>query len=156
MRTSRRQRVSSRRGDELLSIKIDKWGFKEASGFIDPFLSVQVVNSKGELLESAQDTPVTNRIDGNYIMFGHTVHIQTPLNALPDGAAIVFEYKHYKPKKKKVSTRAWAFMEMSEMAQGPLALEIYKKPTDLKRKKIALLSVKQLFLHLELTITRVT
>mmetsp|Transcript_245 Transcript_245/g.414 ORF Transcript_245/g.414 Transcript_245/m.414 type:complete len:286 (-) Transcript_245:11-868(-) len=147
---------SARRGDELLRIRIDKWGFKEATGFIDPYLTVQVVNQKGELLESAQDTPITNRVKPNYVMFGQAVHIQTPLNALPDGAAIVFEFKHCKPKKKKkVSTRAWCFMEMEEVSAGPLALEIYKKPTDLKRKKIALLSVKELYLHLELSISRV-
>ena len=30
------------------------------------------------------------------------------------GSAIVFEFKHFKPKKKKVSTKAWAFMDVDE------------------------------------------
>lgn len=37
---------------------------------------------------------------------------------------------------------------MEEETQD-MALEIYAKPTDLKCKKLSLLSVKQLYLHLE-------
>jgi hypothetical protein len=31
------------------------------------------------------------------------------------GSIIVLEFKHYKPKKRKLSTRCWAFMELDEM-----------------------------------------
>lgn len=58
-----------------------------------------------------------------------------------------------KPKKKKISTKAWCFFTVSELdlskESQELALEIYAKPTDLKRKKLSLLSVKQLYLHLQ-------
>jgi hypothetical protein len=44
---------------------------------------------------------VSNRRAPNHIVFGNTVHVQTPVNKLVASSAIVFEFKHYKPKKKK-------------------------------------------------------
>ena len=43
-------------------------------------------------------------------------------------------------------------MEMDEInsSNGSVALEIYEKPTDFKRKKLKLLTVKPLYLHIEL------
>eukprot|EP00854_Cymbomonas_tetramitiformis_P011641 gene11641-13749_t len=142
------------KGDEALSIHIEKIGFKDATVFIDPCVTVSVVDKESELIESQQDTPPSNRNKPNYVLFGNTVHIQTPINRLEKGAAILFEFKHFKPKKKKVSTKAWAFMELEEFTNAHgnnLSLEIYKKPTDVKRKKLNLLSVKPLYLHVELT-----
>jgi len=141
-------------GEEALSIHIEKWGFKDATVFIDPFISISVVDSASQLIESQQDTPPSNRNKPNYVLFGNTVHIQTPTTRMSPGTAIIFEFKHFKPKKKKVSTKAWALMELEEFRnnnQAKLSLEIYKKPTDLKRKNLSLLSVKPLYLHVELT-----
>lgn len=44
------------------------------------------------------------------------------------GTAIIFEFKHFKPKKKKVSTKAWALMELEEFRnnnQAKLSLEMW-------------------------------
>lgn len=104
------------------------------------------------------------------------------------GAAIFFEFKHYKPKKRFTSTKCFAFMEMDEIKPGPIVIELwvnwhvfcfflskwfeeffcvlleiwriyvtflnfrYKKPTDYKRKKLQLLTKKQLYLHLHQTL----
>jgi hypothetical protein len=44
-------------------------------------------------------------------------------------------------------------MEMDEIKNGPITLEIYKKPANYSRgKKPALLSVKPLYLHLDLSL----
>mmetsp|Transcript_15635 Transcript_15635/g.43736 ORF Transcript_15635/g.43736 Transcript_15635/m.43736 type:complete len:284 (-) Transcript_15635:1185-2036(-) len=145
-------KASVRRGEQFLAITLDKWGFKDESGYIDPYVTVNVVDSKGDLVESSQDTPISNRNKPNYLIFGNTVHIQTALDAMPDNAAIILEFKHYKPKKKKVSTKAWCFFEMSEVKNGPLVCEIYNKPTDPRRKKLSLMTVKQLYVHLELNL----
>lgn len=40
------------------------------------------------------------------------------------GAAIFFEFKHYKPKKKFTSTKCFAFMEMDEIKPGPIVVEL--------------------------------
>lgn len=40
------------------------------------------------------------------------------------GAAIFFEFKHYKPKKKFTSTKCFAFMEMDEIKPGPIVIEL--------------------------------
>uniref|UniRef100_A0A8D2D9G5 C2 Aida-type domain-containing protein n=1 Tax=Sciurus vulgaris TaxID=55149 RepID=A0A8D2D9G5_SCIVU len=68
------------------------------------------------------------------------------------GAAIFFEFKHYKPKKRFTSTKCFAFMEMDEIQPGPIVIELYKKPTDFKRKKLQLLTKKPLYLHLHQTL----
>mmetsp|Transcript_37807 Transcript_37807/g.119256 ORF Transcript_37807/g.119256 Transcript_37807/m.119256 type:complete len:293 (+) Transcript_37807:292-1170(+) len=138
-------------GDRAISFTIEKMGFKDATEFIDPYITVTVVSKEGNILESSQDTPITSRPKPNYVMFGHTVHVQAMFNKLPVGSAVFFEFKHFKPKKKKISTKAFAFMEYDEISKsdGPVVLEIYKKPTDFKRKKVSLLSVKPLYLHLE-------
>uniref|UniRef100_A0A2K6M832 Axin interactor, dorsalization associated n=1 Tax=Rhinopithecus bieti TaxID=61621 RepID=A0A2K6M832_RHIBE len=68
------------------------------------------------------------------------------------GAAIFFEFKHYKPKKRFTSTKCFAFMEMDEIKPGPIVIELYKKPTDFKRKKLQLLTKKPLYLHLHQTL----
>mmetsp|Transcript_10028 Transcript_10028/g.20934 ORF Transcript_10028/g.20934 Transcript_10028/m.20934 type:complete len:294 (-) Transcript_10028:93-974(-) len=146
--------VLQKRGDEALGIYIEKFGFKDATIFIDPFITISVVDRESGLMESQQDTPPSNRNKPNYVLFGQTVHIQTPVNHMSHGSAIVFEFKHFKPKKKKVSTKAWAFMEVDEFRDNhgaKLSLEIYQKPTDFNRKKLKLLSVKPLYLHVELT-----
>ena len=42
---------------------------------------------------------------------------------------------HYKPKKKKNSTRCWCFIEREDLKPGPQVLELYAKPSDPGRKK---------------------
>nr|KAF6302427.1 axin interactor, dorsalization associated [Pipistrellus kuhlii] len=74
------------------------------------------------------------------------------LPARVPGAAIFFEFKHYKPKKRFTSTKCFAFMEMDEIKPGPIVIELYKKPTDFKRKKLQLLTKKPLYLHLHQTL----
>ena len=41
-----------------------------------------------------------------------------------------------------------------EIKAGPHVLELYKKPTDLKRKKLALLTVKPLYLHINVELLK--
>jgi hypothetical protein len=72
---------------------------------------------------------------------------------------IFFEYKHYKPQKKKISTRCYAFLEAAELnrarsAPPPVCLELYKKPTDFTRKNLSLFTIKQLYLQLGFTFTQ--
>jgi len=51
------------------------------------------------------------------------------------------------------SCKAYCFLEMDEVKGGPATLEVYRKPTDFKRKKApSLLSVKPLYLHVDLSI----
>ncbi|KAM8725751.1 axin interactor, dorsalization-associated protein isoform 3-T3 [Acanthopagrus schlegelii] len=103
-------------------------------------------------LNPVQDTPVATRKEDTYIHFSVDVEIQRHVEKLPKGAAIFFEFKHYKPKKRFTSTKCFAFMEMDEIKPGPIVIELYKKPTDFKRKKLQLLTKKQLYLHLHQTL----
>ena len=91
---------------------------------------------------------MTNKREDKHVLFNTCVHAQTPLRELGRDAVVVIEFKHYKPKKKKVSTKCWGFFSVDELDPSKesqrLALEVYAKPTDLRCKKINLLSVKQL------------
>lgn len=99
-------------------------------------------------LTPVQDTPVASRKEDTYVHFNVDIELQKHVEKLTKGAAIFFEFKHYKPKKRFTSTKCFAFMEMDEIKPGPIVIELYKKPTDFKRKKLQLLTKKPLYLHL--------
>lgn len=139
-------------GQTILTVRIEKIGLKDASQFIDSFMTVSVKDRSGLALTPAQDTSIANRKEGSYILFGTDVYIQKTLEIMPAGFAIFFEFKHYKPKKKTISTKCWALLEKDEIKEGPAVLELYKKPTDFKRKNINLLTIKPLYLHLKLSL----
>ena len=73
------------------------------------------------------------------------------------GVAVYFEFKHYKTVKEGyVSTKCYSFLTIDELKDGPLILEILKceKPTDFARAKEPVrLSVKELYLHLNVELT---
>lgn len=102
-------------------------------------------------INPVQDTPVATRKEDTYIHFSVDVEIQRHVEKLPKGnvnafiskspttraltlgitsvrvlpgAAIFFEFKHYKPKKKFTSTKCFAFMEMDEIKAGPIVIEL--------------------------------
>mmetsp|Transcript_14744 Transcript_14744/g.36779 ORF Transcript_14744/g.36779 Transcript_14744/m.36779 type:complete len:300 (-) Transcript_14744:97-996(-) len=147
--------TNARRGDLLLSVFIEKWGFKDTTAFVEPRVVVSVRDKAGESVEAIQETPVAKSNTHTHVFFENTVYIQTPLNKLAHGSAIFFEFRHWKAKKQKKSCKAYCFMEMDEIKSGPVTLEIYKKPADYGRKKApGLLSVKPLYLHLDLLVER--
>ncbi|XP_076464156.1 axin interactor, dorsalization-associated protein-like isoform X2 [Babylonia areolata] len=141
-------------GMTLLTVRVEQLGLKDASQFIDPFLTVSVKDNQGQDMMASQDTPPAQEKRDTCIIFNMDVHIQKAIESLPPGFAVFFELKHYKPKKQMVSTRCWACLEKDEIKEGPLALELYKKPTDYRRKNINLLTVKPLYLHLRLQLFR--
>jgi hypothetical protein len=67
-----------RAGQTTVSITLEKIGLKDAQSYIGAYLSVSVATAAGQVLES-QDTPKSNQLKPNYVIFGHTVHIQTTL-----------------------------------------------------------------------------
>lgn len=145
-------RLPSEPGMTLLTVRIEKIGLKDAGQCIDPYMSISVKDANGVDLNPMQDTPVATRKEDTYIHFSVDVEIQRHVEKLPKGAAIFFEFKHYKPKKRFTSTKCFAFMEMDEIKPGPIVIELYKKPTDFKRKKLQLLTKKPLYLHLHQTL----
>ena len=79
----------------------------------------------GKDLEAVQITPVASERETSYIVFSNEVEIHSPLEEMPSGAAIFFEFKHYKPKKGITSTRCFSFMEMDEVKPGKSFLEMW-------------------------------
>ncbi|VFV21895.1 aida_macfa ame: full=axin [Lynx pardinus] len=145
-------RLPSEPGMTLLTIRIEKIGLKDAGQCIDPYITVSVKDLNGIDLTPVQDTPVASRKEDTYVHFNVDIELQKHVEKLTKGAAIFFEFKHYKPKKRFTSTKCFAFMEMDEIKAGPIVIELYKKPTDFKRKKLQLLTKKPLYLHLHQTL----
>lgn len=143
-------RIPPEPGATNITIRIEKIGLKDSYLYLDPFLVVSVKDKTGIDVTRSQDTPVSTERDDPYILFGVEVEVQKPLEKLPPGSAIFFEFKHYKLKKRAISTKCYAFLEMDEIRPGPLVIELYKKPTDFRRKKLSLLTNKTLYLHLSL------
>jgi len=139
----------------VVSIKLDKIGLKDAQTYIDPLITILVVDQWGEILDQ-HDLPATTNRKPTYILFGNTIYLNKSLEDMNDTSASIFiEFKHFKPKKKKLSTKCWAFMELSELKPDEeIVLELYQKPTDLKKKKLKLYTEKQLYLHLFATFIR--
>ncbi len=53
------------------------------------------------------------------------MELQLPLEDLPQGTCLFYEFKHYKPKKAKTSTKCYGFMELDELKSGTFPLEMY-------------------------------
>lgn len=133
----------------VVCLRIDMIGLKDAQDYIDPFITILVADPQGGIMDS-HDTPIAKERRPTHVVFENSVYLNVSLQDLRSKqAAIFFEFKHYKPKKKMVSTRCWAFMELSELKEDQeIVLEIYHKPTDLRKKSLKLHSVKSLYLHL--------
>lgn len=144
-------------GQTTISILIEKIGLKDAQTYINSYLTVSVTGSNGQIIES-QDTPKSNTLKPNYVIFGNTVHVQATLEDIAArDLCLFFEFKHYKPAKKKISTRCFALMESKELAKAKgqtVCLELYKKPTDFSRRSLSLFTIKQLYLHLTVSFTK--
>mmetsp|Transcript_90389 Transcript_90389/g.269693 ORF Transcript_90389/g.269693 Transcript_90389/m.269693 type:complete len:292 (-) Transcript_90389:187-1062(-) len=136
----------------VVALRLEKIGLKDSQEYIDPYMTVLVADARTNLLDT-HDTPIAKERRATHVIFDHQVYLNISLEDMQrQGAALFFEFKHYKPKKKKISTRCWAFMELNELKRDEeIVLEIYHKPTDLRKKKIKLHSEKPLYLHLVAT-----
>lgn len=139
----------------VVCFRIEKIGLKDAQDYIDPTIRVIVADRSANILDS-RDTAVASDRRATHVVFNQQVYLNVSLEDMTKaGAAIFFEFNHYKPKKKKTSTRCWAFMELSELKRDEeMVLEIYHKPTDLKKKKLSLHTEKPLYLHLYATFVK--
>eukprot|EP00667_Euglena_gracilis_P016197 EG_transcript_16932 len=105
-----------RPGETVVKLSISNIGLKDATTYLDPFFHISVRDVEGNELEPEQDTPhpVGPRKDKS-VQFDCTVYLQTPLSRLPDDAAVFFEFRHWKPKKNKISTRCWSMLTVEEI-----------------------------------------
>ncbi|XP_077891935.1 axin interactor, dorsalization-associated protein-like [Ictidomys tridecemlineatus] len=117
-------RLPSEPGMTLLTIRIEKIGLKDAGQCIDPYITVSVKDLNGIDLTPVQDTPVASRKEDTYVHFNVDIELQKHIEKLTKGAAIFFEFKHYKLTKRFTSTKCFAFMEMDEIKPGPTVIEL--------------------------------
>mmetsp|Transcript_40029 Transcript_40029/g.98356 ORF Transcript_40029/g.98356 Transcript_40029/m.98356 type:complete len:200 (-) Transcript_40029:105-704(-) len=144
--------VQQKRG-RTVTVTIEKLGFKDDKlQFVDAIITVFVV-SGGKVMGVQQDTqPSTDRKD-KHLFWNTNITLMHNLDLILPGSAIFFEFRHYKKEKNKMSTKCWAFLEREDLRDGPHVLELYKKPTDLKRKSLSLMTTKPLYLHVSVSIT---
>lgn len=74
--------------------------------------NMRAATAAGKLLEAVQESPAIMCFpsDPDKFSLGFSWHMQTPLNCLPDDAAVFFELQHYKLAKKKVRLHHAAVM----------------------------------------------
>eukprot|EP00049_Salpingoeca_infusionum_P018521 m.357614 g.357614 ORF g.357614 m.357614 type:complete len:310 (+) comp17885_c0_seq1:206-1135(+) len=140
-------------GQRNITIRIDKIKIKDASSYFDPFFTISVVDGTGKHMAPQQDTPTSNK-KGEYVEFFQDVEIPVSYEDLPSDGAIFLEFKHFKPKKAKTSTKCFCLMEKDELNDGQCPLEVYAKPTDFKKKKLQLLTDKPHYLYVTVTVTQ--
>ncbi|RLN55020.1 hypothetical protein BBJ29_006858 [Phytophthora kernoviae] len=165
-------------GGTYLDIHITKIGLKDASVYVNPTMAVSVFGEllqclpklvrdgltqfhaihtidmadySGKSMEETRETGVGVCNEPRQVTFNAKIQLATNLRKMEDrGAAITFEFFHYKAKKRKKSCRCWALLELDEIKDGAVLLELYQKPMDPKRKRIHLFTEKDLYLQLEL------
>lgn len=146
----------SEKKKQITSVKltVEKIGFKDESwDFVDPQVVAYVVEA--DKIRGVQiNSGVADKHEGKYYLFDKVLEMQQSLEAIVPGSAVVFEFRHFKADKKKLSTKCWAFIEREDLKEGPLVLELYKKPVDLRRKKLSLFTVKPLYLHMDVALDK--
>mmetsp|Transcript_21516 Transcript_21516/g.52293 ORF Transcript_21516/g.52293 Transcript_21516/m.52293 type:complete len:338 (-) Transcript_21516:129-1142(-) len=135
-----------------VGFEIGKIGFKDENlQLVDPTISAYVV--AGAKVSGVQvDTKPAAKHQAKYFIFNEEIQLTQSLEAIAPGSAIIFEFKHFKKDKNKMSTKCWCFVEREDLKNVPMVLELYKKPVDLRRKKLSLFTVKPLYLHVEVRI----
>ncbi|KAF4664117.1 hypothetical protein FOL47_005282 [Perkinsus chesapeaki] len=99
----------------VVAVRIEGWGLKDAQSYVDPITTVSVVDPNQTVICSV-DTHISKERRVNHVLFQERVYLGVSLEEMQRTCgAIFFEFKHYKPKKKKVSTRCWSFMELEEL-----------------------------------------
>ncbi|ETI52351.1 hypothetical protein F441_04458 [Phytophthora nicotianae CJ01A1] len=142
-------------GATYLDIRITKVGLKDACVYVNPTMAVSVFDYSGKAMEESRETGVGACNEPQYVTFNANIQLATNVRKMEDhGAAITFEFFHYKAKKRKKSCRCWALLEMDEIKDGPVVLELYQKPMDPKRRRIHLFTEKELYLQLELRLQK--
>eukprot|EP00754_Rhynchopus_humris_P024173 Rhum_TRINITY_DN14870_c21_g1::Rhum_TRINITY_DN14870_c21_g1_i1::g.126329::m.126329 len=143
-------------GQRILKVDIHSIGLKDAQDYLDPFLTISLRKGPhtSQLVEPEQCTPhPTHKREPSAVTFEQPVFILTSVPDIPPSANLFFEFKHFKPKKDKTSTRCWSMMSHEEYTQeGPKQLEIYAKPTDYTSRTFHKHSVKPLFLNVTVSI----
>ncbi|CAD5123321.1 DgyrCDS11679 [Dimorphilus gyrociliatus] len=139
-------------GKTTLGIVIEKIALKSSYKYIDPFISVSVKDQNGVNVSITQRTPSSHRVENDCIIFNQTVYLQKPIEFLPLGFAVFFEFCHYKPKKKSTSTKCWTYIERDDMNDKRVSLELYKKPVDNRRKKLKLYSDRKVYFNVNLSL----
>lgn len=110
---------------------------KDAKKMQRPFITLVVWGtSVDKPLEHAQNSLPAAGADGVNLVFGHSFKVQTGFSQVAGSAVIFIEVKHFKPKEKKTSTRAWTFIPGNKMQPGALELPLYQKPVDPSLKRL--------------------
>uniref|UniRef100_A0A8C6H7X9 C2 Aida-type domain-containing protein n=1 Tax=Mus spicilegus TaxID=10103 RepID=A0A8C6H7X9_MUSSI len=122
----------------LLTTRIERISLKDGGGAVHRSMN-------GIDLTPIQDTPMASRKEDTCVHFNVDIELQKHVEKLTKGVAMFFEFKHYRPKKR--FTKCFAFLEVDKIKPWPIKIELYKGPSDFKRKKLQLLTKKPLYPH---------
>ena len=93
-------------------------GVKDASKMQNVSVALRLVTAGGTPIEAPRTTPMgaaTVRA-GGMVVFEAPVRLHTTYGALPDGATLVLELRHFK--KPKMSVKCWAAVDARAIVKG--------------------------------------
>ncbi|XP_071513674.1 uncharacterized protein [Panulirus ornatus] len=138
-------------GFTYITLAMEKLGVKNTARLVCPFVRVSVRDQNGELVGAGlvQETAEWEVVNKNYLRAPSLVHLQRPLEEMPQDMAIFLEVRHLKPARGVLSTLCYTFLERRDLSNGDFICELYGPPVDYTRKALSTYTEKAFFLHLE-------
>lgn len=143
-------------GHSTLALDIVSIDIEDEREYVDPVISIKIVDSRNDLKGPIQNTPACLRQTRTSLNFDKVVYIQIPVEDILPTWFIVAELKHFK-KKKYISSRCWTYFKVQDVSEydgKSLKLPLFRKPTNVVKKARPLISNKEMYLHLNLSISR--
>lgn len=154
-------REQSGPGHDHLHITILSSALGTRREFDQPFVSIELRDKMGRLLELPLDTAPgqQNRDRGTLKFSKQSKTLSSLLKNIPSGSSLFFAIKHWKAKRNKMSTIAWSVVDFEmicdvgnlscRVREGKLALPLFKKPMDVSRQKAKRLNSRHPCLYIE-------
>jgi len=129
-------------GCSYLSFMVEKLAMTGMDQLKSPSLSMSVWSTKRHMVEAKQDVIYPAVIRNNFIWWGWTWHMQTPVENMAPGSVAVVELRDRRLNTKNGQLEnmvlAWAVLHLDDnvVDSGNVNLEMYRAPVDLKLQRM--------------------
>ncbi|CAK4836038.1 unnamed protein product [Aphanomyces euteiches] len=135
------------RNSSYVSVYIDQVGLPSALIYSRPRLVISVYDTQKNIIEKKQQVTCLPLTQSSVLFWGCTWHMQTPMENLPTGAAVLIEVVSSSkqgnlmpssPRYGAVEPICWTFIHIDKRTTDTSSMnaEMYKYPLDLKFKKL--------------------
>jgi len=114
---------------DYVDIKLLKVTMKNGKEFHQPRFTISIVSQNGLVVGHQMETPIAQKTDANAIHFNTVIRIGVPIGFQKGGHNLFFEFKHFKKKENKVSTRTFSYLALKAIEPKEEDNETTKKFT---------------------------